>query len=214
VHCKYISVNIQQEATLHNLFISGNCSTCFGWHFHPSSGANKTVSTPSGICHTVTAICRYRGRVGTGLSVLWVAYTTHSTQTGSNSVWQIPDAVDTVLCPPDDGCKYHPKHVEQFPDINKLWNVASCWKYIGILLGAHPILHISRIRVKEIIEAACTVQQWKKSIKYSHSSNLWTCVVCIYTCTLEVPLTKLDGAISISNLSNDENDASLLRLVI
>ena len=23
-----------------------------------------------GICHTVTAICRYRGRVGTGLSVL------------------------------------------------------------------------------------------------------------------------------------------------
>jgi hypothetical protein len=23
---------------------------------------------------TVTAICRYRGRVGTGLSVLWVAY--------------------------------------------------------------------------------------------------------------------------------------------
>jgi hypothetical protein len=34
----------------------------------------KTVSTASGICHTVTAICRYRGRVGTGLSVLWVAY--------------------------------------------------------------------------------------------------------------------------------------------
>jgi hypothetical protein len=32
-----------------------------------------------GICHTVTAICRYRGRVGTGLSVLWVAYATHST---------------------------------------------------------------------------------------------------------------------------------------
>jgi hypothetical protein len=26
-----------------------------------------------GICHTVTAICSYRGRVGTGLSVLWVA---------------------------------------------------------------------------------------------------------------------------------------------
>jgi hypothetical protein len=29
-----------------------------------------TVSTASGICHTVTAICRYRERVGTGLSVL------------------------------------------------------------------------------------------------------------------------------------------------
>jgi hypothetical protein len=32
---------------------------------------------------------------------------------------QIPDAVDAVVCAPDDGWKYHPKHVEQFPDINK-----------------------------------------------------------------------------------------------
>ena len=64
---------IQQDTMLHGLFISGNCSTCFGWYFHPSSGAHTTVSTASGICHTVTAICRYRGRVGTGLSVLWVA---------------------------------------------------------------------------------------------------------------------------------------------
>jgi hypothetical protein len=37
--------------------------------------------TASGICHTFTATCRYRGRVGTGLSVLWVAYATHSTAT-------------------------------------------------------------------------------------------------------------------------------------
>jgi hypothetical protein len=35
---------------------------------------------------------------------------------------------------PDDGWKYHTKHVEQFPDINKLCNVASCWIYIGIYL--------------------------------------------------------------------------------
>jgi hypothetical protein len=62
-------------------------------------------------------------------------------------VWQLPDAVYTVVCAPDDGWKYHPKHVEQLPDINKLCNVASCWIYIGILLGAHHILHISRIRV-------------------------------------------------------------------
>jgi hypothetical protein len=45
------------------------------WYFHPSSRAHIPVSTASGICHTITAICRYRGRVGTGLSVLWVAYT-------------------------------------------------------------------------------------------------------------------------------------------
>jgi hypothetical protein len=41
--------------------------------------AHTIVSTAPVICHTVTAICRYRGRVGTSLSVLWVAYSTHST---------------------------------------------------------------------------------------------------------------------------------------
>jgi hypothetical protein len=49
-------------------------------------------------------------------------------------VLQIPDAVDTVVCARNVGWGYHPKHVEQFPDINKLCNVASCWIYIGIYL--------------------------------------------------------------------------------
>jgi hypothetical protein len=41
---------------------------------HVSGGASThhqeriQLSTASGVCHTVTAICRYRGRVGTGLS--------------------------------------------------------------------------------------------------------------------------------------------------
>jgi hypothetical protein len=69
-----IPIYIQQDAKLHSLFISGNCSTCFWWYFQPPSGVHTTVSTASGICQTVTAICPYRGRVGTGLSVLWVAY--------------------------------------------------------------------------------------------------------------------------------------------
>jgi hypothetical protein len=47
----------------------------------------------------------------------------------------IPDSVDTVVCAPDDGWKYHPNHIEQFSDINKLCNFASCWIYIGIYLG-------------------------------------------------------------------------------
>jgi hypothetical protein len=32
-----------------------------------------------------------------------------------------------------------PKHVEQFPDINKLCNVASCWIYWNILTMHVPI---------------------------------------------------------------------------
>ena len=60
---RYIPVYNQKDATLHSLFICGNCSTCFGWYLHPSTGAHTTVSTASGICHTVTAICPYSGRV-------------------------------------------------------------------------------------------------------------------------------------------------------
>ena len=77
MHCNNILIYIQQEAT--QFILSGNCSTCFGWYLHPSSGAQTTVSTASGICHTVTATCHYRGRVGTSLTVLWVAYAAHST---------------------------------------------------------------------------------------------------------------------------------------
>ena len=120
VHREYILIYIQKYATLHSLFISENCSTCFGWYHHPSSGTHTTVSTASGICHTVTATCRYRSNTPTiaaGSSV---------------KVWQIPDAVDTVVCAADDGWRYHPKHVERFPDMNKVCKVASCWIYIGI----------------------------------------------------------------------------------
>ena len=58
VHRKNILIYIQQDATLHSLFFSGNCSTRFGWYHHPSSGEQTTVSTASGICHTITATGR------------------------------------------------------------------------------------------------------------------------------------------------------------
>ena len=63
-----------------------------------------------------------------------VAHTTVSTASGRCQT--VPDAVDTVVqvCAPDDGWRYHTKHVEQFPDINKLCYVASCWIYIGMYL--------------------------------------------------------------------------------
>jgi hypothetical protein len=43
------------------------------------------------------------------------------------------DAVDTVTRAPDDGWRYHPKYVEQFTDINKLYIFASCWTVIDII---------------------------------------------------------------------------------
>jgi hypothetical protein len=72
---KFCSTGCPTRCNVTQFILSGNCSTCFGWYHHPSSEAKTTVSTASGICHTVTAICRYRGRVGTGLSVLWTVGT-------------------------------------------------------------------------------------------------------------------------------------------
>jgi len=41
-------------------------------------------------------------------------------------------AVDTVTWASDDGWRYHPKHVERFIDINKLYIVVSCWTITAI----------------------------------------------------------------------------------
>jgi hypothetical protein len=74
VHRKYIPIYTQQDATLHSLFISGNCSTFFKWYFHPLSGTHTTVFTASGICHTVIATCRCCGGVGTPTPPLLVGH--------------------------------------------------------------------------------------------------------------------------------------------
>jgi hypothetical protein len=64
-------------------YISVNCSTCFGWYLHPSSGAHVTVITAYSSGQTISATFRYRG--------------------------EVPDAVIRVICAPDDGWSYHSK---------------------------------------------------------------------------------------------------------
>ena len=68
------------------------------------------------------------------LLLWWRSWNSHSNSftiaAGNSTLWQVPDAVDTVVCAPDDGWRYHPKHVEQFPQIDKLCNIAACWIYI------------------------------------------------------------------------------------
>jgi len=54
----------------------------------------------------------------------------------------LPDTVDTVIWAPDDGWRHHPKHVEQFTDINKLYIVASCWIIIDTYYTMHGPLNI------------------------------------------------------------------------
>jgi len=72
-----MSINVQQDATIHSLFISVNRSTCFGWYLHPLSGAHVTVST----AYPVVNVTRR------GQSLLRQVVVT---------VLLMPDAVDTV----------------------------------------------------------------------------------------------------------------------
>jgi len=122
IHRWSILIIVQRNATQSSLFIILQVhSTCFGCQPHPSSGVHKTVSTASGTGHIFCA----------------------------------------VSCNSDDGCGWHPKHVEwTCRIINRLLCVASRWANINplnaewnpichllTLLGAHHILHVSRIRV-------------------------------------------------------------------
>ena len=53
------------------------------------------------------------------LSLLW-SWNSPTIVAGSSNGLTNINAVDIVVCAPDDGWRYRPKHVEQFPDINKL----------------------------------------------------------------------------------------------
>jgi hypothetical protein len=43
----------QQDAHVTEFILSDDCSTCFGRYYHPSSGAQTTVTTASGNRYTV-----------------------------------------------------------------------------------------------------------------------------------------------------------------
>ena len=118
MHLWSVLIIVQRDATQSSLFINLQVhSTCFGCQPHPSSGVHKTVTTASGTGRIFCAATSLqRGQLAT-------------LEGGSCTV---PEAVVTVLCTPDDGCGWHPKHVEWTRIINRLLCVASRWTIINI----------------------------------------------------------------------------------
>jgi len=54
-------------------------------------------------------------------------------EVAAQKIWPVSEAVVTVLCTLDDGCGWHPKHVEwTCRTINRLFFVASRWTIINI----------------------------------------------------------------------------------
>jgi hypothetical protein len=89
------------------------------------------------------------------------------------------------------------EELEQFPDINKLCNVASCWiyEYFGILLGAHPFLHISRIRVKQFYPPVVITTQFAGTSLSDIFISFWTIFVPEFQ---DVFLQKIQHAVLVS----------------
>jgi hypothetical protein len=52
-HNNILLYKSQQDAHVKEFIVFDNCSTCFGRHYHPSSGAQTTVTTASGNRYTV-----------------------------------------------------------------------------------------------------------------------------------------------------------------
>ena len=65
----------------------------------------------------------------------------------------VPEAVVTVLCTPDDGCGWHPKHVEwTCRIINRLLCVASRWTVINKIQKHVFSLRVNQIRLLQIVK--------------------------------------------------------------
>jgi len=118
VHCWCILIIVKRDATQSSQFIilQVHC-TCFGCQPHPSSRVHKTVTTASGTVQLpVISAARWR-------------------EVAAQKIWPVPEAVVTVLCTPDDGCGWHPKHVQwTWRIINRLLCVASRWTIINIAI--------------------------------------------------------------------------------
>ena len=91
VHRWSVLITVQRDATQSSLFIILQVhSRCFGCQTHPSSGVHKTVTTASS---SLLAWPRWR-------------------EVAAQKIWPVLEAAVTVLCTPDDGRGWHPKHVE------------------------------------------------------------------------------------------------------
>ena len=116
----FILIIVQRVATqsrLYSAIILQFHSTCFGCQPHPPSGVHKTVTTAS----------------GTGHIFVQLPPSNVTKPRWREVAAQVPETVVTVLCTPDDGCGWHPKHVEwTCRIIYRLLCVASCWTIINI----------------------------------------------------------------------------------
>jgi len=112
VYRRCVLIIVKLDATQSSLFVILQVhSTCFGCQPHQSSGIHKTAATSL-----------QRGKAQT----CW-------REVAAQQIWPVPEAVVKVLCTLDDGCGWHPKHVEwTCRIINRPHFIASRWAIINM----------------------------------------------------------------------------------
>ena len=124
----------QQDATLHNLFISVKCSICFRRFLRPSPGAQNCIYS---IGFFVKIYC-YLPLHGTGsvpsLPVAEMELNQFHAVAGSSKDLTKYSMLYIQFWAPDDGRRNRLKHVQNFTEINKLCSVASYWWFLKICL--------------------------------------------------------------------------------
>jgi len=104
----------------------------------PSSQANRSQLVNKSPYFIKPGSLLSRVRVPPHLSPSWVTQIhlviwPRLREVAAQKIWPVPEAVVTVLCTPDDGYGWHPKHVEwTCRIINRLLCVASRCKVINI----------------------------------------------------------------------------------
>ena len=114
VYRKYILIYIRQDATLHSLFLETA--------LHVSGGISTRHQEHTQLCLQHLVLVKPL--------LLPAAIAVGS----SNGLTSAICCRYSYVCYSDDGWRTNRKHVEQFPETNKLCNVASCWIYTGIHL--------------------------------------------------------------------------------
>jgi len=118
----------------------------------------------------------------------------------------MPDTVDTVIWAPDDGWRYHPKHVEQFADINKLYTVASCWIIIDTSLEENftslnwpkNLFMVCQRRNTLGFMNTCCVRFPKSIMDHLHAKESLSCVFSYFLRSLKWPgieTRQIDGEV-------------------
>jgi len=78
------------------------------------------------------------------------------------ATWPAPEAVVTVLCAPDDGCGWHPKHVQgTCRIINRLFCVASRWTFPNIYLTSSTLIVLAASQRRCMINTTCCTHSTK-----------------------------------------------------